>query len=216
MASKSGGYGSKWGISSRTLAATATDEAPGPGAERKTQVGSRLAAGAGTPKGAALPRGRAFEDFEGGAFETLILESAARILARQHGNAVTLRPVQVLEEAGVKVYPVHYSVVADILLHHPEMGEWKLARAEKREGKLVYLHYIRTRVKCPVCGKLLRRRSAASHARSHIEKLERMGVIKLERADGRWLIALHDGRKIYGASWLALLRLAEMGVVTNG
>ncbi|MCC6049304.1 MAG: hypothetical protein LM580_01270 [Thermofilum sp.] len=49
------------GISPRALAATATNEAPGPGAERTPWVGSRLAAGARPPTGAAnkTPRGRA-------------------------------------------------------------------------------------------------------------------------------------------------------------
>lgn len=72
------------------------------------------------------------------------------------------------------------------------------------------------RVRCPVCGKLLQRRSLPSHAFGHIERLARQGVIRLERTDGKWFIVLSDGRKLYGASWLTLVKLIELGVVNSG
>jgi hypothetical protein len=45
--------------------------------------------------------------------------------------------------------------------------------------------------------------------------LERSGIVKLARESGGWIV-MFNNRKIYGASWLTLLRLAEMGVVANG
>ena len=204
------------GISPRALAAAARDEAPGPGAERKAWGAGVPAGTARSPTGAVSSRGRAaqrLEDLDGRELEALILESAARILARQHGNTATLRPIWVLEEAQMKVAVVHYSVVADILLHHPEIGEWKLAKVERREGKLVYLRYVRTVVRCPLCGKTIRRRSMPSHAFSHLEKLEKSGVVKLERENGGWVVILNNGLRLRGASWLTLVKLAE---VVNG
>jgi hypothetical protein len=142
------------GITSTALAA-AHVEAPGPGAERKTQAA--VTGGAGTPTG-AVSRGRAaqrFEDFDGREFEALILAAASSARAR----------------------------------------------------------YVRTTVRCPLCGKLLRRRSAASHALTHIEKLERAGVLRLERENGGWVVVTRDGLRLRGASWLTLVKLAE---VVNG
>ena len=210
--------GGEGGISLPAVRATAEQRPPalarGAGSAPPADHGSE----AGAPS-AQAPRGRAprFEDLEGREFEELVLNTAARILARHHGNTATLRPVQVLEETGLRgIAVVHYSAVVDVLLRNRELDGWRLVRVKRKEGKLVYLRYVRTTVRCPLCGKLLRRRSAASHARSHLERLERAGVFKLERADGRWLIVLHDGRKIYGASWLTLLKLVELGVVNGG
>jgi hypothetical protein len=156
----------KRGISTRALAAATRDEAPGPGAERTPWVGSRLAAGARSPTGAANPRGRAFEDFEG---------------------AATLRLPQLL----------------------PGLDGWKLVKVERGAFR-----YIRLTYRCPLCGKVIRRGSAASHALTHIEKLERAGVLRLERENGGWVVVTRDGRRLRGAGWLTLLKLAE--VVNSG
>jgi hypothetical protein len=204
------------GISPRALAAAARDEAPGPGAERKAWGAGVPAGTARSPTGAVSSRGRAaqrLEDLDGREFEELILNAAARILAQHHGNMATLRPVQVLEEVQMKVAPVHYSAVADVLLRYPEISGWRLVRVERREGKLVYLRYVRTVVRCPLCGKTIRRRSMPSHAFSHIEKLEKSGVVKLERENGGWVVILNNGLRLRGASWLTLVKLAE---VVNG
>jgi hypothetical protein len=122
----------------------------------------------------------------------------------------------VFEETGLKAAVVYYSTVEDILLRHPDIGDWKLARVERRDGRFVYLRYVRTVVRCPLCGRLLQRRSLPSHAFGHIERLARQGVIRLERGDGKWVVTLGDGRKIYGASWLTLVKLIELGVVKSG
>jgi hypothetical protein len=201
------------GISPRALAATATNEAPGPGAERTPWAGSQAAAGARPPTGAVSSRGRAFEDFEGGAFEELILSAASRILAHAHGNAATLRLPQLLEETGIRVAPVHYSVVADILRKHPVLDGWKLVKVERGAFR-----YIRLTYRCPLCGKVIRRSSAAAHAFMHIERLERCGVLKLSR-EGGWVVVF-NGKKYIGVGWRTLCALAERlareGVMVSG
>ena len=137
MASKNKGRGVKGGISPRALAATAEDEAPGPGVERKPQVGI---AGAGSPTGAASRRR---------ALETVRLET----------------------------------------------------------------------VRCPLCGKLVRKHSAPLHAISHIEKLEKRGVVRIFKENGGWVV-YYGTHKYFGASWTTLLclteRLAKEGVVVSG
>jgi hypothetical protein len=89
-------------------------------------------------------------------------------------------------------------------------------RFEDLDGSAFEELVLRVRVRCPVCGKLLQRRSLPSHAFGHIERLARQGVIRLERTDGKWFIVLSDGRKLYGASWLTLVKLIELGVVNSG
>jgi hypothetical protein len=215
MARRAPPRGGEGGIS--LSAVRATEQRPpalarGAGSAPPADRGSE----AGAPSARLRGRARRFEDLEGREFEELVLNTAARILARHQGNVATLRPVQVLEETGLKAAVVYYSTVEDILLHHPDIGDWKLARVERRDGRFVYFRYVRVRVRCPVCGKLLQRRSLPSHAFGHIERLVRQGVIRLERTDGRWFIVLSDGRKLYGASWLTLVKLIELGVVNSG
>jgi len=130
MAAKARGRGGKGGISPRALVATVEDEAPGPGVERKPQVGI---AGAGSPTGAA----------------------------------------------------------------------------SKKKGRARFEELLR----CPLCGKLVRRHSAPFHALAHLERLERRGVLQLSRENGGWVVVL-DARarraKYTGAGWTTLLKVAEM------
>jgi len=74
--------------------------------------------------------------------------------------------------------------------------------ASKKKGRAL------ERVRCPLCGKLMPKRSAALHAFSHLEALERSGIVKLARESGGWIV-MFSGRKIYGASWTTLLKVAE-------
>ena len=208
----------KGGISPRALAAAHVDEAPDPGAERAAWSGDLKVAGSRSPTGASLPKGRArFEKASLGEFERLVVETAQRLLAGEHANSATLRPSQVAKLLGLKDAAL-YSAVADILKHHPELDGWRLARVERRNS-LVYLRYERTVLRCPLCGKLVRRRSAPAHAFTHIERLERCGVLKLSREGGGWVVVL-NGAKCFGAGWRTLLlvaeKLAEEGVVTGG
>jgi DNA-binding transcriptional ArsR family regulator len=74
-------------------------------------------------------------------------------------------------------------------------------------------------VRCPLCGKLVRRHSAPAHTFAHLEKLERAGIVQLVREDGQWVV-IHKGTKHVGASWTTLLRIAEKlereGVMAGG
>jgi predicted RNA-binding Zn-ribbon protein involved in translation (DUF1610 family) len=167
----------------------------------------RASGGAG-----ATSRGRAqrLEELCLKELEALALDAVARILARQHGTVAKLRPTDVLRELGVE-HPstALRSAVADILKRYPApTPAWKLPRVEKNSANNTCFYYVRVHYKCPLCGKTVRRRSAASHAFSHIEKLEKSGVVKLERENGSWVV-YHNGKKYHGASWLTLLKVAE-------
>jgi hypothetical protein len=69
-------------------------------------------------------------------------------------------------------------------------------------------------LRCPLCGKLVRRHSAPFHAISHFERLERRGVLQLSRENGGWVV-LFNGKRYYGAGWRTLCAIAE-GVVVSG
>jgi hypothetical protein len=69
-------------------------------------------------------------------------------------------------------------------------------------------------VRCPLCGKLVRRHSAPFHALAHLERLERRGVLQLARENGGWVV-LFNGKRYYGAGWRTLCAIAE-GVVVSG
>jgi hypothetical protein len=75
-------------------------------------------------------------------------------------------------------------------------------------------------VRCPLCGKLVRKHSAPLHALSHIEKLERRGIMQLSRENGGWVVTARDGTKYIGAGWITLCAVAEKltkeGVVVSG
>jgi hypothetical protein len=49
-------------------------------------------------------------------------------------------------------------------------------------------------VRCPLCGKLMPKHSAALHAFSHLEALERSGIVKLARESGGWIVMFNDAR----------------------
>jgi hypothetical protein len=178
-----------------------------------------LAAGARSPTGAAnkTPRGRAaFEKRGREEFETLVLDTARALLANEHGSFATLRPRDVARVIGLRD-AVLYSVIEDILVRHPKLDGWRLARREKKESSS-YLRYVRTTVRCPLCGKTVRRGSAAAHAFTHIERLERRGILKLSREGSGWVVVF-NGKKYTGAGWRTLLCLAEQLTeegVTNG
>jgi hypothetical protein len=69
-------------------------------------------------------------------------------------------------------------------------------------------------LRCPLCGKLVRRHSAPFHALAHLERLERRGVLQLSRENGGWVV-LFNGKRYYGAGWRTLCTIAE-GVVVSG
>jgi len=68
-------------------------------------------------------------------------------------------------------------------------------------------------LRCPLCGKLVRRHSAPFHALAHLERLERRGVLQLARENGGWVV-LFNGKRYYGAGWRTLCAIAER--VVNG
>ena len=63
-------------------------------------------------------------------------------------------------------------------------------------------------VRCPLCGKSVRKQAMPAHALAHLEKLELHGIIKMERENGGWTVYC-NGRKYIGAGWRTLLCLAE-------
>jgi hypothetical protein len=74
-------------------------------------------------------------------------------------------------------------------------------------------------VRCPLCGKLVRKHSAPQHALSHLEKLERCGMLQLFRENGGWVVVRASARartKHVGAGWTTLCRLAKEGVMVSG
>jgi hypothetical protein len=162
---------------------------------------------AGAPERASSKgRARPVKELNLSDFEALVVETAQRLLAGEHANTATLRPSQVAKLLGLKDAAL-YSAVADILKHHPELDGWRLARV-KRRNSLVYLRYERAVLRCPLCGKLVRRHSAPAHAFTHIEKLERTGALQLSRENGGWVIYC-GGSKYFGAGWRTLILVAE-------
>jgi hypothetical protein len=204
------------------FAASERGEAPGPGAERDAQVGI---AGAGSPTGAASKKkGRARFDVKElnlSDFEALVVETAKRLLANEHGNTATLRPSDVARELWThRNDTALWTAIEDILrqYRYRELDGWRLTRAEKKRVG-TYLRYTRATLRCPLCGKLVRRHSAPFHAFAHLERLERRGVLQLSRENGSWVVVL-DGAKYTGAGWTTLLKVAEKlgeeGVVVSG
>jgi isopentenyl diphosphate isomerase/L-lactate dehydrogenase-like FMN-dependent dehydrogenase len=62
-----------------------------------------------------------------------------------------------------------------------------------------------------------RRRSQAlyEHACAHFEKLEKMGVLRLSKEDGAWIIEI-DGARFIGVGWRTLILVTEkLGAVAN-
>jgi hypothetical protein len=192
------------GISPRAPAAPHVNEAPGPGAERKTQAA--VTGGAGTPTGAVSSRGRAAFERPREEFEALVLATAQRLLAHERGSFATLRPRDVAHALGLED-AVLYSVIEDVLLRYSNLGEWQLAYREKKESNS-YLRYVRSRVKCPLCGKFIRRSSVHEHAFSHFRKLEESGVLRLFKENGTWVVEI-GGTKLVGVGWRALVLVAE-------
>jgi hypothetical protein len=206
------------GISPRALAAATRDEAPGPGAERKTWVAGEAAGGARSPRGAAIsPRGRALPtSYE--ERKAAIVDAAKKLLGGSYGTTAILTPSAVARALGIENNIPLLTEIKDVLMAEPLSDEWELVRVERTDHYVRFV-YRRTLYRCPLCGKRVRRSARAAHALTHIERLERRGILKLSREGGGWAV-YYNGRKYIGVGWRTLCalaeRLAKEGVVNSG
>jgi hypothetical protein len=117
------------GISPRALAATATDEAPGPGAERKVWVAGGLAGGARSPTGAGLPRGRA-------RFETVRCPLCGKV-ARARYDYCEVEEVGTVQEVYEKLLKPDSALTRALRLSGisvEEVPQWLKALISKGKG----------------------------------------------------------------------------------
>jgi hypothetical protein len=64
-------------------------------------------------------------------------------------------------------------------------------------------------VRCPLCGKVVRRSSVHEHAFLHFQRLEQIGVLRLSRENGGWVVEAAAVR-YYGIGWRTLCAVAEL------